>query len=274
MKNILLPTDFSDISLNAINYTIELFKDEKCKFFVLHTYTPIIYDPEILILEKVDFVLEFVEKKLENLITDLKKIAGIDHSFEQIASFSVLTTTINEIIEEKEIYMVVMGTKGATGAREILWGSNTVHVLKKIRCPLLMIPENSSYKKPNRILFPTDFNFNYPLTVLNVVKDLCKKNDSKLHILHMSKIQKTNYDITNNKKLLVNELKSIRYSFHTTFGQFLADAILEFENELNIDLLVMVNNKRSFFKNILFSSAVKRIGFRNKKPFLVLPTPK
>ncbi|MGB5319420.1 universal stress protein, partial [Eudoraea sp.] len=41
--NILLPIDFSKNSRNAIAYAMELFKNEKCKFFFLHTYTPSFY---------------------------------------------------------------------------------------------------------------------------------------------------------------------------------------------------------------------------------------
>ncbi|WP_341220224.1 universal stress protein [Polaribacter atrinae] len=48
MKNILLPTDFSDNSWNAIQYAVQLFKDEKCNFFIMNTYTPMIYDVEYM----------------------------------------------------------------------------------------------------------------------------------------------------------------------------------------------------------------------------------
>lgn len=272
MKNILLPTDFSMNSLNAMHYAIELFREEKCKFYLLHTYTPVVYDPEILIQEKTDYVLEFVEKELDQLIRDLKEIAGKDHDFEKIASFSVLTSAINEVVADKEVYMVVMGTKGATGAREILWGSNTVHALKSIKCPLLIIPEKYTSKKPKHILFPTDFNFNYPLSILKVVRDICSLNEAKLHVLHMLTDHKIKHEISNHKKLLAQELKKVDHTFHTIEARSLVNAILQFEEDFDIDLLVMVNNKRSFFRNLLFSSPVNKIGFRTRNPFLVLPT--
>jgi hypothetical protein len=37
-KKILLPTDFSKNAYNAINYAIELYKEESCEFFILHSY--------------------------------------------------------------------------------------------------------------------------------------------------------------------------------------------------------------------------------------------
>ena len=46
MKKIILPTDFSDNALNAIDYAMQLFKDEVCAFFILNVYAPMIYSYE------------------------------------------------------------------------------------------------------------------------------------------------------------------------------------------------------------------------------------
>lgn len=277
MKNILLPTDFSENSLNAIRYAINLYKEEECKFYVLHVYLPVIYDPQLLILEQADYMLEEVykknaEKKLDKVIKKVEKLAGENHSFEKLTSFNMLIPAMEEIVTEKGIYMVVMGTKGATGAREILWGSNTVHALKSLRCPLILVPQNYSFKEPKHILLPTDFHFNYPLGILKIVKDICSNYQSKIHILHVLMNNNVDYEISNSKKLLAQELKNSKHEFYTIEGRSLVKAILEFEDVFDIDLLVMVNNKHSFFRNLLFSSPVSKIGFRTENPFLVLPT--
>lgn len=277
MKTILLPTDFSDNSRNAVEYAIQLFKQEKCKFFLLNVYSPVMYDPEIFMLERSDYMLEEIykknsESKLARLIKKLEKSAGQNHSFEKIASFNLLIPAIKEIVAEKQIDMVIMGTKGSTGAHEVLWGSNTVHALKNLRCPLLIIPQNYSFKTPKKILLPTDYHFNYPLKILKLVKDLCRTNEARLHVLHVMTKEKMKDEIINNKKLLEGEIKSIPHEFHTIEGRSLVKAIMEFEKDYDIDMLVMVNNKHSFFRNLLFSSPVDKIGFRNANPFLVLPT--
>ncbi len=277
MKNILLPTDFSENSMNAIEYAIELFKNETCKFYVLHTYSPTIYDPEIFMLEQAEYMLEEIYKKnavkkLNRLIKKVEKTAGENHNFVPVALFNLLVPAIRDIVAENNIYMVVMGTKGATGAREVLWGSNTVHALKNLRCPLLIVPQKYIYKKPKQLLMPTDFDFDYPLEVLKPVRKICRDNDSKLHVLHVLSSDRLDDKKANSKKLLARELTSVQHVFHTIESRSLVKAILEFEKDNDIDLLVMVNNKHSFFRNLLFSSAVNQIGFRTSNPFLVLPT--
>ncbi len=277
MKKILLPTDFSENSLNAIRYAINLYKEKECKFYVLHTYLPVIYDPQLFILEQADYMLEEVykknaESKLEKLIRKVEKIAGKNHSFEKLTSFNMLIPAMEEIISNKGIYMAVMGTQGATGAMDILWGSNTVHALKNIRCPLIIVPQNYTFKKPTHILLPSDFHFNYPLEILKIVKEICSTYQSKIHVLHVLMDNHVDHEVANSKKLLTHELQDCKHEFYTKEGLSLVKAILEFEENFDIDLLIMVNNKHSFFRNLLFTSPVSKIGFRTENPFLILPT--
>lgn len=45
MKRILLPTDFSENSWNAIQYAMELYKEDVCTFYLLNAYTPMLIEP-------------------------------------------------------------------------------------------------------------------------------------------------------------------------------------------------------------------------------------
>ena len=77
-----------------------------------------------------------------------------------------------------------MGTKGATGAQEILFGTHTVHAIKKARCPLMAIPAHYDYKPPGEILFPTDYEVEIPKLV-EILKEIALSHASKVHILHV-----------------------------------------------------------------------------------------
>ena len=73
MKKILLPTDFSDNSWNAIKYALQLYKDQECNFILLHTYTPIVYHVEHLQasytqLQVIDAVKETAKKRLDDTL--------------------------------------------------------------------------------------------------------------------------------------------------------------------------------------------------------------
>jgi nucleotide-binding universal stress UspA family protein len=278
MKKILLPTDFSDNSWNAIEYALRLFKDDICKFYLLNTYTPIIYQMEYVLINPIEYDLNDVIrdtslKGLKDIHDKIhKEFNNPNHSFELISKFNSLIPEINEQIDENGIDLIVMGTKGATGATEVLFGTNTVHVLKHANCPVLAVPSGFIYETPKEILFPTDYEFNYNPSILNILKEIILKQKSRINIMHVS----TGYDLTEiqekNKSDLETYFKKTAYLFHDVRNMDITEAIDEFQLKTKVNLLVMANNKRSFFENLFFKSTIKQIGFHLVIPFLVIPT--
>jgi nucleotide-binding universal stress UspA family protein len=280
MKNILLPTDFSDNSLNAIRYAVQLFKEEKCNFLLLHTYTPIIYDveymnPGLASFDIIDTVKEVSEKNLNELQKKIEaEFKNSNHTFSKITSFNTLTNEIEELYKNKAMNLIVMGTKGATGLTEILFGSNTVHIIKIAKCPVLAIPSNFVFETPDKILFPSDYGVSFNEKVVKEIKEISVSNNSKINVLNAS----FGYDLSEkeeeNKQKLAELFKNIEHSFYSVSDQSVTEAISEFQFNTPINFLVMVNNKHSFFENLFFTSTISLIGFRLNIPFLVIPSVK
>ncbi len=279
MRHILLPTDFSDNSWNAISYAIQLFKAEECVFHLLNTYTPIIFNVEYVLGYPAQFglgdaVRSNSQDNLKDIVTRISKEFpnNAKHKFETLARFNTLISGIKEFIDKQPVDLIVMGTKGATGAEEVLFGSNTVHVFNEIKCPVLAIPSNFKFENPTNILFPTDLEVHYKDTALYLLKALAVSHHSKVNAMHVS----TGYDLTkkqNKNKLELESLfKPTTYAFHETSVMDVTEAINKFQTELKINLLVMINNKHSFFENIFFKSKLKQIGFHINIPFLVIPS--
>jgi nucleotide-binding universal stress UspA family protein len=154
MKNVLLPTDFSDNAWNATKYAIELFKDEECVFHLLNTYTPAIANSRFMATSLSSGQLEDgvhgnSERGLKNVLNKIDKTKkNPRHSFKTISSFSLLVDEIKEIVEKERIDLIVTGTKGASGLDEVFMGSNTVRIIKSIKnSPVLAIPQYFEYKK-------------------------------------------------------------------------------------------------------------------------------
>ena len=169
MKRILLPTDFSENSWNAVSYASLLFKDETCIFYLLHTYSKIIYESVHLSQEPSERTIENTIKsngttKIEHLKKTVEKAyPNPKHQFETVVTFGNLTDTVKDEIKKKKIDLIVMGTKGATSAKEIFVGSNTTKVINTIKsCPVIAVPSAFKYTgKPSEITFATDFNHFY-----------------------------------------------------------------------------------------------------------------
>lgn len=279
MKNILLPTDFSDNSLNAIRYAVQLFKNEPCTFHLFNAYTPVVYDLTYVLLSPAQFgmrdpIRAASQEGLDTLTENILQEFGTNpnHKFETIARFETLIAGIKELIVERHIDLVVMGTKGATGAKKILFGSNTVQVFREIKFPVLAIPANYEYVNPLQILFPTDLGVEFTKEQLQVLREIAKLHTSKINAVHVNSGHGLTEEQARNKALLPNFFKRQSYEFHDVEDMEIPTAINKFQEEHVIDLLVMINNKQSFFENIFFKDTINQIGFYLNIPFLVIPS--
>ena len=279
MKKIVLPTDFSENSLNAIDYALQLFKDETCVFFILNTYTPMIYNYEYQLnadqymMEAVDMVKKNSEKKLDELVRTLKKkYNNLKHKFKTISSFNILSDEVIELTDQYDLDLVIMGTKGASKDREILFGSNTIHVIKKSKCPVLAIPDNFDFEAPKEILFPTDYKINYQLKVLKPIIEIANMYNPRVNILHVFYDEELTKDQDQNKMKLDDYFNNTAHLFYNISNQNITDAIKKFQLRAKINLLIMMNNRQSFFEKLFSKSAINQIALHLNIPLLVIPT--
>ena len=277
MKRILLPTDFSDNSWNAIKYALQLFKNEECSFTILNTYTPIIFQLEYMQVSSAQFgLLDAVkETSLKGLSTIKDKIdktfSNPKHTIETVSNFNTLIPEIKEIIKRKDIDLLVMGTQGSSNVQGVLFGTNTVHVFKNIKIPVLAIPSSFSFETPHEILFPTDYEVDFQDKQILPLENLASVHHSRVHILHVHYGEKLSEEQQKNKQKLEVYFKHVAHLFHDVKNNNIEDAINEFQIKSRINLLVMINNKHSFFENLFFKSTINQIGFHLNIPFLVIP---
>lgn len=276
MKRILLPTDFSDNSLKAIDYTLKLFKNVKCKFYLMHTYMPPVYNMEYLVgspglIGLGDIMQETSMTQLEKLKSRLeKKYHNPDYNFIVHTAFNTLVNEVMETVESEDIHLVVMGTKGATGAEEILFGTNTVHVIKKANCPVLVIPPDFEYENPLEILFPTDYEIEFDKKRLTQLLEIADEHGSQINVLHVS----TGYELTPEQERQRKALEKIlgaKALFHDVPNNEIINAINEFQTKEKINLLAMVQNKHTFMERLFIEPIIKKIGFHVTIPFMVIP---
>ena len=277
MKKILIPTDFSDNAYGAIAYAVQLYAEEECTFFLLHSYTPAIYQSEYLLhspgqvglgdiyrIDSEDRLKQFREKIISGFNNP-------KHRFEIHSAFSVLMEAIDDLVAEKEIDLIIMGTQGATGAKEIFLGSNTVHAIKRAKCPILAVPFHFEFEAPKNILFPTDYEIDYHLHLLREVFLILALHKATIEVMHIRNNYKLEDQQEINKGKLGQLLLDKNHHFHEVPDQGILEAINSFQVKHHINLLVMVRNKHTFLENLFSKPVINQIGFHTNIPFLVLP---
>lgn len=276
MLSILLPTDFSENSMNAITYALEFFKYEKAEFYFMHAYQKDVYDHEDLVSRAVfEDVKERVKRQseasLENL---LKKVNDISpnprFNYHSISAFSTLVEEANHIADTKNIDLIVMGTKGKSDNRKIVFGSQTFQVLKYVQCPVLAIPSKYTNTQPKRILFPTDYMIPYKRRELKLLCDLAGSYRSIVDVLYVSKSEKLSIRQEDNQEFMKDTVCKTEINFHTVNTKKVAEAIQDYIKNNDIDLLVMVNTQHSFLENMLFPSNLDKVSLDLKIPLLAM----
>ncbi|MEJ2163176.1 MAG: universal stress protein, partial [Robiginitalea sp.] len=254
MKTILIPTDFSDNAWHAISYAMNFFKDEQCKFYFLHTYSPSFYRMDYVLggpsfSAIPDVGVDISLMGLEKTVEDVKKTyANPRHSYEIVSSFNTLTDEIEELVRKKGIDMVVMGTQGASGAKEVFLGSNTVFVIRKASISVMAIPEKVKYHPVRNILFPSDYMAAYKPEELQPILRMARMHQARFTLLHVNEENGLSPAQKDNKAHLERHLEELDYETVELDGQLMPNAVLRYIDEHPVDLLVMMNRRHSFFE--------------------------
>ena len=276
-KRILLPTDFSKNALNAIRYALDMHEKEKCEFYLLNVFQVKGYSTKsIMVPEPGDidyeaakkFSLDGLEKQME--ILSLRE-ENPKHRFYRISQFNSILYGVKNIIDKKDIDLVVMGTKGAGGKISTIFGTNTVNIMEKVKeCPVLSIPENVRFSPPKEIVFPTDFKASFKRKEIQVLLDIAKSHKSHIRVLHIMESSKLSKIQENNKVLLDHMLDEVDNSFHTMTDVKVQKGIDTFIQSRESGMVAFLNKKHMFFGSILSNPLVKELGYYSEIPILVL----
>jgi|SRR5689334_14881313 len=164
MKTILAPVDFSDASINALSFAAELSKRASARLFIIN------------VVQKEQDEKES-KNKLKDIESDLTKSFGLSLKFESSLVHGDLVDALKKVISVQQPDLVVMGTKGASGLKKILIGSNTVQVLANTRMPVLVIPEVARFEQflsteRNRIVLATDLDELRNESAIDILKEI------------------------------------------------------------------------------------------------------
>lgn len=277
MKHILIPTDFSENAWTATVYALKLFTNEQCVFHLLHS-APVKSSRISSFSNKLTRVMQ------ENAVNDLKHLlervektyANPNHSFKISTSTHDIEQAVAIAVENHDIDLIVMGTKGATGAKEIFLGSNTVEIISNLsKCPILAIPTGIEYKKPENIGFSSGFKRLYNSTELDEIKNLISLYNSKLNVFHIQ----TNEELDTSQKENLDSLQMYLKNVETNYTEItqytnITDEIIDLINTNKIDILTMIKYKHSFFENLFREHVITNLGHQLTIPFMVIPSVK
>ncbi|WP_347374943.1 universal stress protein [Aequorivita sp. Q41] len=279
MKKILVPTDFSKNAYAALIYVSKLFSDEALQITILHSFS----DEVGKLTSRVDIGRSesIIDKLYKQSDEDGKKLidqikldsSKVTHDYELLSTPASLSKSINSLVASEGIDLVVMGSKGRTGAEDVLVGSTTIKITKSLEgCPLLVVPNKVNFVIPSNIGFATDYNDFYQLSKLKPILRLVRQYSSTIHLVHVGSQTKLTPKQEQNLEQYKNNLTEYDTDFHfISKTESVSKTLHNFIDSNSIDLLALVYHKHAFLKKLFREPVVNRVGKHTHTPTLVIP---
>jgi len=273
MKTILVPTDFSTVSENAVNYAAEIAKATNAKLILFHVYQMPIIATEVPI------VLPNIEELERDCMEGLLRISIRLHSklsttnIECIVKCGLPVDEINLYTQNSKIDLIVMGMRGAGYLTEKLIGSVTTSLIQKSNCPVLVVAEQVRFKQIHKIVLACDYNDTENKKVLEPLKEFAKLFKSHVYVLNVvrkSEPLEPLTEVVSDFIKLEHSLAETPHSFHYLSNEEIVTGINEFVTEGKMDLVVMIPRKHSVLKNIFNEPNTKKMAFHSKVPLLAI----
>jgi nucleotide-binding universal stress UspA family protein len=275
MKNILLPTDFSENSLNAIDYAMHFFEHWECDFYILNVQKVSEYITDDLMTASpmaslyADIAAD--NKKLINqLVEKLDKQYEVQsYTFHGVFDYDDFVSSVKQVVQFHAIDLIIMGTNGATDAKEVIFGSNTLQVLRNIDCPTLTIPHHYSYTGIKRALFSTDQQEGFSIHDIQVFKEILSIHPCELQVLELKEGGKTISKQDDNQYIrgLFKEHPYTYFCLQTIPSLIAVNTATQL---LKVDIHAVFVAKESFLKRLLFGSETAQLAYSTIIPLLFL----
>ena len=274
MKHILLPTDFSKNSITAMRYALNLFGNITCNFYVLHVESSKSYTTDNLILAGNTSIYNTFIKKTKNKLTKLvakleSEFKNENFSYQIIADYDVLTDSIKQVKKSKNIDLIVMGTNGVTGAKEVLFGSNTINVIRKVNCLTLVIPENFKYRKPNDVLLPLDILDSIKGSPFMDILNFTNRFGKTLHILRIKPHNEDSIEEKKDKVLINYFLNKTDHKYYVIKDIPIHYAVSCYSQIKDIILVGLLVQKEGLLERFFMGSPTTQISNNIKVPLLI-----
>ncbi len=265
MKKLLVPTDFSQNAACALDYAIDIANRFGSHITVINSYhlastATVMVSVESIMKEDAEAEMAAL---VEQMRPQLKAGAGIEGKVVRGDAVGCISRTA----ESGQFDLIIMGTQGASGLKEIFSGSTANGVIKNSGVPVLAIPAGFTFKPFETIIFAVDESGLASPAPMATLLQLAKSYGAKVRVYHKD----TGEDDKGIDPTIDMFLESVEHSFHYELeNERMHQSLADFAEDYHADLLCMIRRKRSFLERIFHQSATKREVFQIRIPMLVL----
>ena len=262
MTTILVPVDFSDTSSNALSYAIQLFGASSLEITLLNVYGT---RSTALLMKNIDGVLEKDAKgRMDELLTQFKETYP-NVVFTPRIMKNQPVPAISSMGDSGKYDYIVMGTKGASGLKEVFMGSVAGGVVSKTKAPVIVVPGDHTFKPLETIVFSVGNDPFSDASVVEPLRKIAKMHQSKVKVLHIAEKK------TPQIEKALNAIEDLNPSVDYAFGT--GKTSKDLDDYLSKDfsgMVCLIRSKKGFIDRLLSESVTLKQTFNSPVPLLIL----
>jgi nucleotide-binding universal stress UspA family protein len=264
MKKILVPCDFSEQAINAFRFAADIAEQSKGEIHLINVVeVPVLHDSVLMPVMAYEEALfkelrEKAEKHFTRLITkhapNVKKVTSK-------VIFGPVYRMLYDYIEDNGIDLVIMGTKGASGVREILIGSNAEKMVRNSPVPVIAIKKYVKGSSIKSIVFPNTLDTEKQENLVMKVKELQNFFKAKLHIVWINTPTNFTRDSITMKRLnaFAKRFMFKDYTVNVYNDPYEEAGVISFTKDVEADMIVMGTHGRKGVAHLLSGSVAEDV---------------
>lgn len=266
--NVLILTDFSHVATNAAKYGIHLFKDVPANFYLFN------FDKfesgEDAIINSTDSQT----KAVENLYRHFKELQSYstneEHNFKAVFSEDNLVNATRKFVAEKRIDLIVMGAAGKDSIKNTILGNHTYEIIRKIKCNLLAVPEECSYKLPGNLILPIDYSASFDNDLFKFFEHPGIANKAAITVMEIADNSLVQSHHQNPRELVFDYLNNKNVKFVEIDEKYIHNRRLLQDVQKKYDMIVILGKNLNICERFLDVKCGVCAEVKNILPILVL----
>jgi len=272
IKKILVPTDFSINSTEALNSAITIAQSQGAEVIVLHVYHMPFADehmPPSMIKELMNTQKERAELDMQTFVESQQifKQKTVPVEYKTVIGFA--SEMILDVARANNVDLIITSTKGANSIDDKLFGTVTWNIIKNSEIPVMAIPEKSINPVFKNIMIPFEGTEKDNDTITWLLS-FAEKNKATVHAVHFL-TDSTNYNKSTIDKLhsrFRKYLENDMLQLHFLAEKNITEGIKKFASRNNIDMICMVTHHHGLFATIFHMSITRNITLYSQIPLL------
>ena len=273
MKTIVTPTDFSAISLNAVNYAADLACVISTNLSLIHVcHIPIAISevpvPAYTIAELVADAEEQMKLLKEKIMYRTGERIKINTEVKQ----GDVVSGIDDYCASVNPYAVVMGTESAGVLERFLHGGKTISAMRKLSWPLIVVPPDVKFASLRKIGLACDLKKVAETIPVKEIKSLVKEFHAEFHVLHVStdNLNSFSAETVEESGWLQDILGELNPKYHFINDTDIEKGVNEFAEKNNLDLLIIIPKKHNLISKIFQHIHSKRLVLHTHVPVMAI----